>query len=181
MATIIILNGISSVGKTTLAKAIQQVADSDFLYVSMDGFIGMLPDGRETDARWFPATQGESSKGRWASVANGPSGAILLENMRRTIEALAESGFDVVVDEVCTATEMSDCRNRLMDHKLHIVKVTADLLLVLRRERERGDRLIGLARDQMDRLHAGIEYDQVVDTGNMTAEGCANAILSRVA
>ena len=42
---IIILNGISSVGKSSLARAIQELSDETFLHVEMDKFISFLPDG----------------------------------------------------------------------------------------------------------------------------------------
>lgn len=181
MATVIILNGISSVGKTTLAKAIQQAAAGDFLHLSMDGFMAMLPDGREFAADWFPAQHGEVDGRPLVAIENGPLGAKLLASMRKTVAELADSGFDVVVDEVCKAPEIADYRQRLAGHRLHVVKVTADLAEVERRERERGDRLIGLAREQGSHLHNGIDYDQVVDTGTRLADECAREILGVLA
>ena len=46
---VILLNGVSSAGKTTLAKAIQKCAGDIWLHVAMDSFVAMLPDGREFD------------------------------------------------------------------------------------------------------------------------------------
>ena len=181
MATVIILNGISSVGKTTLAKAIQQAAPGDFLHLSMDRFMAMLPDGREFAADWFPAEHGEVDGRPLVAIENGPLGARLLASMRKTVAELADSGFDVVVDEVCMAPEIADYRQRLAGHRAHVVQVSADLAEVERRERERGDRLIGLAREQNGRVHQRIAYDQVVDTGAHPAEECARHILAALA
>ena len=44
------------------------------------------------------------------------------------------------------------------------------------RERERGDRLIGLARWQFDRIHRGKRYDLEIDTSNATPAECAETI-----
>ncbi|GAB5347368.1 chloramphenicol phosphotransferase CPT family protein [Alteriqipengyuania sp. 357] len=181
MATVIILNGVSSVGKTTLAKAIQKTALADFLHLSMDGFIAMLPDGREFAPDWFPVEHDEAEGGPVVAITSGPLGAKLLATMRKTIADLADKGFDVVVDEVCTAPAITDYRQRLAGHSVHVVKVTAHLDEIERRERERGDRLIGLARGQAGHLHNGIEYDQVVDAGARSAEQCAQAILDALA
>jgi chloramphenicol 3-O-phosphotransferase len=43
---VILLNGASSSGKSTLAKALQRALDEPFLHVSSDQFVvaGMLPD-----------------------------------------------------------------------------------------------------------------------------------------
>ena len=54
---VIVLNGVSSSGKTTLAKAIQKYGEDIWLHVAMDNFVAMLPDGREFDRDWFPVTE----------------------------------------------------------------------------------------------------------------------------
>lgn len=43
----------------------------------------------------------------------------------------------------------------------------------------RGDRLAGLARWQVDRVHAGRAYDLEVDSGSLTPEACARLIAGR--
>ena len=40
---IIFLNGCASAGKTTLAKAIQQVSEEPFLFVGIDALFGAMP------------------------------------------------------------------------------------------------------------------------------------------
>ena len=179
MARVLVLNGLSSVGKTTLAKAIQNASSNDFLHLSMDAFIAMTPDGREADPCWFPVHRRKAGGQAVVSITIGPRGKELLAAMRRTVSHLADSGFDIVVDEVCRAPEIADYRNRLSAHRVHFVKVEADLALIERRERERGDRLIGLAREQATHLHDGITYDQTVDTGCCSPDECARSILDR--
>ena len=43
IAQIVYLNGPSSSGKTTLAKAIQDSLDNPFLHISFDKMIGLMP------------------------------------------------------------------------------------------------------------------------------------------
>ena len=43
MANIIILNGTSSAGKSTLAKALQAKLDTPYLHAGIDNYIFMLP------------------------------------------------------------------------------------------------------------------------------------------
>ena len=181
MATVIILNGVSSAGKTTLAKAIQKTARADFLHLSMDGFMAMLPDGREFAPEWFPVEHLQSDEGPRPRIHSGPLGIRLLVQMRALAAELADVGFNVIVDVVCEAAEIESYRKLLVGHKSHVVKVAANLAEVERRERERGDRLIGLAREQDGRLHFDIEYDQVVDTSVHSADESAKDILSAIA
>lgn len=43
--TVILLDGVGSAGKTSIARAFQEVARDPFLHVQMDGFFDMLPAG----------------------------------------------------------------------------------------------------------------------------------------
>ncbi len=42
-ARIILLNGVGSVGKSSIAKALQTITTETFLHVSMDAFLDMMP------------------------------------------------------------------------------------------------------------------------------------------
>jgi chloramphenicol 3-O phosphotransferase len=59
---------------------------------------------------------------------------------------------------------------------LFTVGVFAPLDVLEARERERGDRTIGLARWQYDRVHTGKSYDLEVDTSRTSAMECAKTI-----
>ena len=48
-------------------------------------------------------------------------------------------------------------------------------------ERQRGDRTIGLARWQFDRVHGEIDYDLRLDTDKATPQECARRIRDRFA
>ena len=174
---VIVLNGASSAGKTTLAKAIQKYAGDIWLHVAMDSFVAMLPDGREFDRDWFPLDEITRDGHTLPRIANGPRGDALLARMRELVERLAESGFNAVVDEVADAPVIADYRRRLGPACL-IVKVDAPLSELERRERERADRLIGLAREQSARVHTGIVYDLEVDTGKDTPDALARRVLA---
>lgn len=177
MARIIILNGISSAGKSTLAKAIQDAAQDDWLHVSLDQFISMLPDGREMAPEWFTVSRTDEDR---VSIMNGPRGGVLMETMRDFVRIAANRGIDIVVDDVATITEIDDYRQKLAKHSTFVVKVDVPLETAKRRERERGDRMIGLARDQWERIHQGIDYDIVVSNDDDRTDACADAILTRV-
>lgn len=180
MAKVIILNGISSAGKSSLAKTIQAVSQTDWLHVSLDQFIAMLPDGREMEPDWFVVAEDNSSTPRKVSITNGPRGAHLMRSMRDFVRLAAERELDVVVDDVGTSEEMADYRDELSSHKLTVVKVDVDLETAERRERARGDRMMGLARQQFERIHEGIEYDLEIVNADGALEDCAAQILATV-
>lgn len=176
---VIVLNGVSSSGKTTLAKAIQKYSSDIWLHVAMDSFVAMLPDGREFDREWFPVSDIADGDATLPQISNGPRGDALLTQMRQLVERLAESGFNMLVDEVADGPTIADYRHRLGSAGF-VVKVDAPLSELERRERERGDRLIGLAREQSARIHDGVTYDLEVDTHAETPDALARRVLTAV-
>ena len=67
-------------------------------------------------------------------------------------------------------------RALLADGALRLVALHAPLAVLEARERSRGDRLLGLARWQYGRVHAGVAYDLELDTTEATPAECADAI-----
>ncbi len=177
-ATVIILNGVSSAGKSTLARAIQEESESTFLHVEMDAFISFLPNGHEFKPDWFSIDMIPTEFGKLPRISNGPRGEALLRIMRRFVVDAAQNGFDLVVDEVCHAKEAAEYRSGLRGFDVHFVKVHAPIETIEKREESRGDRLVGLAREQSGHLHSNIEYDAEVDTSLSTPREAAKRILS---
>lgn len=167
---IIILNGVSSVGKSTLAKAVQELSRMPFLHVSLDAFLATIPahlfdhpDGitfRTLDADGPPITK----------VTTGPVVDRMLRGIPAAVAALASAGNNIIVDEVFfRGGEAEAYRRALTDFDLSFVGLRAPLDIVEARERTRGDRDIGLARWQFDRVHDGQDYDLEIDTGETGA------------
>jgi chloramphenicol 3-O phosphotransferase len=59
-----------------------------------------------------------------------------------------------------------------------LVGIKCPLDVLEQRERERGDRIIGIARYQFDRVHTNKQYDLVINSAEMSAVMCAEAIHS---
>ena len=149
----------------------------DFAYLAMDDFMSMLPTGREADPEWFRVDRSEGQDGPLVAITNGPRGARLLSAMRRLVRSLADEEIDIVVDDVCTADEIADYRALLASHQCLFVKVDVDAATAAAREVNRGDRMIGLTREQAGRLHKGINYDLVVQNADGQLEHCATRVL----
>jgi chloramphenicol 3-O phosphotransferase len=175
-ALVVVLNGVGSAGKGSIAKALQGIARRPLLHVAMDAFLDMLPE------RLFDRPDGLVFRPRdqagppVVDIHVGPVAERCFRGMRHAIAALAAQGNDMIVDEVMTAAEWTEYRALLTPYRAVTVGVMAPLEILEQRERARGDRLIGLARGQFDRLHQGIAYDLVVDTSRATAVDCARRI-----
>jgi chloramphenicol 3-O phosphotransferase len=96
--------------------------------------------------------------------------------MRHAVAAMAAQGNDLIVDEVLLDGKMAEYAALLAGFQLFVVGVFAPLEVLEDRERRRGDRMIGLARWQFDRVHAGMKYDLELDTSASTPLQCATAI-----
>lgn len=110
------------------------------------------------------------------AIATGPVGARALRGMRHAIAAMAGQGNDLIVDDVLCDGELPEYRTLLAGFELHVVGVFAPLAVLEDRERRRGDRGIGLARWQYDRVHKGVTYDLEIDTSQASPLECAEII-----
>ena len=176
-AHVILLNGVSSVGKGSVAKALQRLAARPMLHVQMDAFLEMMPPGS------FGAPEGYTFETRTeggkpvTAITSGPILETAMRSMRAAVGAMADTGADLVVDEVIwNPADLADYRRRLTKHAFHAVGLFAPLEVVERRERARGDRTLGLARWQYDKVHGGMNYDLELDTSVATPEALAGLI-----
>jgi chloramphenicol 3-O phosphotransferase len=172
-AGVILLNGTSSAGKTTVAQELQErfVADGEcWIVLGIDDFLGKLhPAWHEVGEHVGPhAGDGFVVDPARApgGVRVGPIGERLLAAYRAAVRAIAEAGINVVVDEV-NIEERGAQRWGAALHGLDVLWVRIDAADAVKAEREsaRSDRLAGLAAAQRDRVHAGVQYDVTIDTG----------------
>ncbi len=176
MARIILLNGNSSSGKSSIAKALQGLTAEPFLHVAMDAFLDMMPASLFTGPEGMVfETQLDDGKPSVA-IRTGPAAGRVLHGMRRAMAALADAGNNLIVDDAMLEGDAAAYAEALSAHRLSWVGVFAPLDVLERRERQRGDRDIGMARGLASRLHAGIAYDLEVDTAQASAAECAARI-----
>jgi len=170
---VIILNGVGSVGKTSVARAFQAIAAAPFLHVAMDSFLDMLPQRLigEPEGLVFETVRQQGKP--CTIIRTGPAVERALRGMRHAVAAMAAEGNNLIVDEVMIdATKEQAYRAVLSRFDLRFVGLFAPLEVLEARERERGDRDIGLARWQFDQVHRGIAYDLEIDTTRASpAEG----------
>jgi chloramphenicol 3-O phosphotransferase len=175
-ARIVLLNGVGSAGKSSIARALQAITAQPFLRVEMDAFLDMLPEASfgHADGLVFETVQQDGHPA--VVIKTGPHADRALRGMRHAVAAMAAQGNNLIVDEVLIGAEKAEYRALLAPFRVHWVGVLAPLDVLEQRERQCGDREIGLARWQFDRVHEGMTYDLEVDTSTATAEACARVI-----
>jgi chloramphenicol 3-O phosphotransferase len=178
MSRVVLLNGVSGVGKSSIAKALQRIAARPMLHVQMDAFLEMMPPGSFGHAEGYAFETTLDAAGRpVTAITSGPILELAMHSLRAAVAAMADEGADLVVDEVMwNPALLADYRRRLAAHDLFTVGLTAPLALIEAREAARGDRTLGLARWQHDKVHAGMAYDLELDTAQAPAEALAAQI-----
>jgi chloramphenicol 3-O phosphotransferase len=178
-AKIILLNGVGSAGKSSIAKSLQTMTTEPFLHVQMDAFVDMLPEALQDDAAGFAYEVIEESGKFQVVIRIGPVGERTLRGMRHAIAAMAGQGNNLIVDDVLCGGEISEYLRLLAGFDLRLVGVFAPLDVLEAREIQRADRLPGLARWQYDRVHKDIGYDLEIDTSTLTPLECARRIKAK--
>lgn len=172
--TVIVLNGTSSSGKTTLLKALQQALEEPFLDAGIDKFIFMLP-GCYLEKPLWDDVLGQADRA-------GAHGHKLFSGMHRSIAALAQAGNCVIADHVLVEPAwVSECARLLADLPAYLVAVRCPLEVIEQRERDRADRTLGQARKQYERAHAHNVYDLEVDTHAQSLADCVARIKAHIA
>lgn len=157
---IIFLNGPSSSGKSSLARALQLHLEKPYLYVAEDMFFDTLPK------REFP--QDDYLRYGWR----------LYNGFTRSIRTLIDCHNRVIVDTVAwNPGSLSGFVEALWDRSVFAVGLHCPLTVLEAREQERNNRSIGLARQQFDLVHKDALYDLEIDTSSMSSDACAEKII----
>jgi chloramphenicol 3-O phosphotransferase len=106
-ARIVLLNGVGSAGKSSIARALQQITAEPFLHVQMDSFIAMLPDALQDHADGFSYENIRRDGKPSVVIRAGPIGARTLRGMRHAVAAMAGQGNNLIVDDVLCNGEIS--------------------------------------------------------------------------
>ncbi len=158
--SVIFLNGASSSGKTTLAKALQMRLDEPYVFMAEDMFFSAFPQRQYAEADFM----------RY--------GMRLYTGFTRSVRALVDCGNLVIVDTVAWVPgSLEAFVEALWDMPVCAVGVHCPLTVLEERERQRGDRGVGLARKQFDVVHANALYDVEINTAEMTQAQCMDRIV----
>lgn len=164
MARIVVLNGTSSSGKTTIARAFQEAAGSLFLNFSIDSILSALPP---------------SAIARLVAGSGIPGVPVYEMHAAffACVRELAALGRDLVIDDAITSRPLADLLvAAVAGHEVLYVSVSAPVDVLAERERARGDRTVGMAARQLETIDQWLEYDLRVDTSNVSPDEAAEQI-----
>jgi chloramphenicol 3-O phosphotransferase len=163
--TVILLNGASSSGKSSIARELLGMLDGTWFHMPVDAFHAMrggraaLPDD---------ALQAEIDR-----TAKG---------FHRAVAGMAAGGNNLVVDyPLSRRWRLLDLLDLLVPHDTVLVGVRCPLPELERREAARGDREPGLAALQFDAVHSHEVHDVDVDTSVLSPRECARRVRGTLA
>ncbi len=159
---VLILNGGSSAGKTTLARTLQRALPDPWLLLGIDLFIWALPPEMVNDPKGLSIHDGV--------ITRGDLFMSLYAGYRHAVAALARSGVSVLLDDLTLDGSVDQRRWDEALHGLDVcwVGVRCDPEVAADRETGRGSRPPGIARHQAESVHDGVRYDVEVDAGSLT-------------
>jgi chloramphenicol 3-O phosphotransferase len=179
---VILINGTSSSGKTTLVRALQAALPDPWLEIGIDRFVFALPKRYLDQPLWsevFRYVRPDGATDGPFRIETGALGRRLVSGMHRTVAALADSGLDVIVDHVLLESEwLDECRRLWASFDVLFVGVRCPLEVVVERERSRRDRTIGQAAAQFEVVHRAGGYDLEVDTSRLGPEEAAARVVA---
>ena len=176
---IILLNGASSAGKTSILQALQEVLDAPYLNAGIDKFLFMLPDRYLERPLWDEVLGLTTQAGPLGHP--GPFGSQLISGMHHAIAALARAGNPVIADHVLIEPcWLRECAQLFCDLPTFFVGVRCPLEILEAREQARGNRTFGQAKAQFSAVHTPGVYDLEVDTARLSPLECALQIKQRV-
>ena len=157
---VILLNGPSSSGKSTLAKELQKLIkeqkSENYEVVSIDDFMKTNP---------------------METIYEDDVYEISGDLCERALEIL-KSGSGVIIDHVITSERIfKQLKEMLYAYPLRTVHVTCPLAILIEREQARGDRCHGSAEASATYLYPKDGYDLTVDTGVKSPQENARFII----
>lgn len=184
---LIYINGPSSVGKTTLAKALQEAFCDPFLHIGIDKVIGMMPakfndweGGHAPEG--FSWKQGIDDKGNIIQeIQSGPFAQKMILTLKEIVRTLAQLGHYVIIDDVALSrNEVDEWSRVLQPYKVLWIGITAPIELLEERERMRANRINGSSRAQAAHVHQGVAYDFEFDTSKEPLETIVECIKAEI-
>jgi chloramphenicol 3-O phosphotransferase len=161
---IILINGASSSGKSTLARALQNTLAEPFWHYSIDHL---------RDANVLPMTRIKRGEFPWAGQRPA-----FFDGFHRSVAAFAEAGNHLIVEHIVeTEAWMARLVQLLRGLDVFFVGLHCALPELERREAARGDRRIGEARDDHRVIHTFAVYDLELD-GMQPAESNVSRLIA---
>ncbi|MEV0313052.1 chloramphenicol phosphotransferase CPT family protein [Nonomuraea fuscirosea] len=164
---VLLLNGTSSSGKSSIAEQLLLILDRPFFHMPVDAINAM-----RARRRTLELAPDELA----ATLARTRAG------FHRAVAGMAQAGNDLVVDYVLSEQwRLLDCLTVLNGLDVVFIGVHCSEQELTRRERARGDRQPGQAAAQLRQVHSYGTYDIECDTTTNSPRDCAFTIKQSLA
>lgn len=168
MSKIILLLGIGSSGKSTVAKELLKQLDEPYQLVGFDYAVMDLDKkywpGGECEQEGFHVVNVITEHGEIPELRTGPVGKAFLNKMMKDIIALANRGVNLIIDTVPSDAEYKLLQDSLIEHRVFRVGLKPPLEKVIEREDKRPDRRSGTAKAAYHQFYDHKIFDLVIDT-----------------
>lgn len=183
---IIVLNGPSASGKSSIQKELQKISKKPLLAVGLDSFfVGVMPpryyleECKESDTNQIvmKGLASQDAQGPLFDLHIGALGRKIIYGMHRACAGYAAEGNNLVVDYILYDTSwISHLRQSLSGFKVFYVGIKIPLNILEQREKSRATSPQGHARSHYASVHQGMVYDLEIDSGHLSAAEAARVI-----
>lgn len=178
---IIFLNGSCSAGKSSIASQLQRMVHPS-LHVGMDHYIKMMDrdyfDKGPFASQGFYFEKDPENPSIITHIKLGPVGEQFTYAMRRSIKALIDNQFNLIIEELLFDDKaFKDYLELFRDYKVYFIAIKPPLQIAEQREKERGNRIIGLAKAQYDHVYKNKIFDLEIDSSLCSPRECADKIM----
>jgi len=185
--TVIVLNGPSGSGKSSIQKAFQNLMMPNlWVKVGIDNlFDSPMPDinlenlsfwQSPNPIRWVEESH-DADSNKVITLLVGEQGKKVAYAMNSAIAAYAQNGCNVIVDYIAYDQDwLRDLEQKLAGFKTYYVAVEIPLEILEQREEARGTSPKGHARSHYATVYGDKKYDLVVSTANQTAQEIAQKL-----
>jgi len=171
---IVLMNGTSSSGKTSISTELINQKEFLFHHLSIDDFFHNFNEFIDKKFPDFKPTR-EVDDHVVAQIIFDP----IVSMFYSTVKLFSEMGLNVIVDTVIENDKwFNECLDVFSDQPTLFIGVICSKEELIRREQLRGDRQIGLASSQFNTVYCFNEYDLEVNTEELNPKECAEKILS---
>ncbi len=167
---LIMLNGTSSAGKTSILAELQRKLPELYLLAGLDKFLNFLPESYFKQPEWNEV-MGLSSQ-------SGPIGDRLISGMHRSIKSMLDAGNNVLSDQVfINSNWVAEAASLFSGYNAYLIGILCPVEVIEQREKDRKNRTLGSSALQFSVVHQWTEYDFSLDSSLNTPERNAEIIL----
>lgn len=182
--TIIVLNGPSGSGKSSIQKEFQKLMITNlWIKVGIDNlFDSVMPDITSENIHFWQSNNPirwveESQDSDGNKVIIGPQGEKVAYAMNSAIAAYAKNGCNVIVDYIAYDQKwLNDLQKKCSAFTTYYVAVEIPLDVLEQREEDRGTSPKGHARSHYFNVYGDTKYNVVVNSGSSSAQEIAQEL-----